>query len=111
MTNTAIGKEIGCTDVAVGYALKRRHKAQQQVADATPPEPTIQMYEEVPQEPTDSTPALPDLKELLNVGKDGLALVIDYLKVNIKLSESLGCGSVDLSRSTVYALINILEQA
>jgi len=36
MTNTAIGKEIGCTDVAVGYALKRR-KVQLQTADAVQP--------------------------------------------------------------------------
>lgn len=55
MSNVAIGKEIGCTDVAVGYALKKRHQAQhktpQQAADVAQAAPAIEMYEN-PQQDT-----------------------------------------------------------
>lgn len=110
MTNADIGREIGCTDVAVGYVLKKRRIAhQQQDADAGTPElaETV-IHEEISQELGGSASEPPELKKLLNMGSKS-ALVIDYLKVSMEISELLGRKEIHLSRSAVGVLVEILD--
>ena len=84
-------------------------KVQAKAEDADKPVPVIEMREESSQEPAGNTPAPPEFKKLLNMS-DKSALVIDYLKVSIEISELLGRDDVHLSRSAVGTLIDILEQ-